>query len=364
MNGISNRKSITARLACLFALLLAVSAVPALGQEREVTLSGRTISIRDALREIEDKTDYLFSLGHSNFDMSNVVELADNHATVKEILDQLLEGTGRTYRMDGATQILIIPARMDKQEESRMVILPFDWSKSYKDSDFERDAREDSLRRAGGREPRTRTEVTVTADSAFTYPSRTLPLNIGRGTSWTAVSYATKSNILTIKTNLLHGALALAPNIGLETGIGPNTSIELTTGINLWNRKSSDDNNKKLIHSYLRPEFRYWLCDRFDGHFFGLNAFYWQYNVSQHEIPMMFEKEYQYEGHAFGAGVSYGYHLMLGRRWGLEFNAGVGVAFMKYDKYECARCGDLIDNYNKTYFGPTSLGIKLVYVIK
>ena len=85
--------------------------------------------------------------------------------------------------------------------------------------------------------------------------------------------------------------------------------------------------------------------------------------MGRHKIPLLFDKEYQYEGNAFGAGVSWGYHQMLGKRWGIEFNVGAGVALMNYDKFKCGRCGDLVDNYNKTYFGITSLGIKLAYVI-
>ena len=48
----------------------------------------------------------------------------------------------------------------------------------------------------------------------------------------------------------------------------------------------------------------------------------------------------------------------------MEFNVGAGVAFMRYDKFDCERCGDKLGEYRKTYFGPTSLGVKLIFVIK
>lgn len=346
----------------IFTLLSAGSLA---AQERTVTLSGRVMSIRDVLREIEEQTDYRFTFGHSNFDINNIVELTDSRASVKAILAELLEGTDRTYRMESSTQILFIPVMMEKQERSGMVVLPFDWSKSYSDSDFERDVAESLLRREGtGGQDRKRVEVTVEADSVFHYSSREVSLQIGRNGRWLPVSYGSKGNFIAVKTNILHTALALAPNIALELATGAKTTLDISSGLNLWNRKGSDDDNRKLIHTYVRPEFRYWTCGRFGGHFFGVNAFYWQYNVSGHKVPWMFESKYQYEGNAFGAGMSYGYHWMLGRRWGVEFNAGVGVAFMKYDKFECARCGDFIDRHSKTYFGPTSLGIKLVYIIK
>lgn len=39
-------------------------------------------------------------------------------------------------------------------------------------------------------------------------------------------------------------------------------------------------NNRKMKHWLIQSELRYWLCERFNGHFFGGHLFYGQYNVS------------------------------------------------------------------------------------
>lgn len=337
-------------------------------QEVIVTLSSTHMTIRNVLREIESQSRYRFAIGHSNFDLSQVAVLSGAQAPVEHVLNEVLKGSGRTYRMDGE-QIIIMPQQVTTQEQKQMVVVPFDWSKSYNDTDFLRDAEEDRNRSANAtpREPQPTEsiEITYVTDSVFRYPARTvLPTDLTQS-RWSALSYAgSGENMLAVKINLLHAAAALAPNLGIEVGLGEKTTLDFYGAMNYWNRDGNNNNNKKLIHYVLRPEFRYWLCDRFDGHFFGAHAFYWQYNVSGHKIPLMFDKEFQYEGNAFGAGVSYGYHWMWNKNWGMEFNVGLGVAFMTYDKYECARCGDLEGNYSKTYFGPTSVGIKLVYLIK
>lgn len=169
---------------------------------------------------------------------------------------------------------------------------------------------------------------------------------------------------LAVKTNLLYGAGTLTPNLGIELCLGKKTTFELAGGYNPWNLKGTYDDNDKLVHYLMQPEFRYWLCERFNGHFFGAHALFSHYNISGHDIPMLFDREFRYEGYAYGGGVSYGYHWMLGRRWGLEFTVGAGYVRLNYDKYPCVKCGDRVTNATKDYFGPTKAGITLVFMIK
>ena len=173
--------------------------------------------------------------------------------------------------------------------------------------------------------------------------------------------------IVGVKTNLLYGGLAYAPNLGVEVGLGERTTLDISAGYNSWNVDGSFTDNKKLAHFIIQPEFRYFLCDRFRGHFFGVHALYSMYNISGHSLPMLFGKEsqkYRFQGDAYGGGISYGYQLMLGTRWNLEFQAGVGYVRLCYDKYNYRKCGEISQSGNKNYFGPTKLGISLIYIIK
>lgn len=166
-----------------------------------------------------------------------------------------------------------------------------------------------------------------------------------------------------IKTNLLYDATTTL-NFGVEVGIAPQWTIDLSANYNPWTLNSKT--NRKLKHFLIQPEARYWLCHKFKGHFFGANAGYIQYNFSSIGIPFVKNSnDYRYQGWGAGVGVSYGYSVILGMRWNLEATLGVGVVYTRYDKYKCGNCGEKIkDNISKTLFAPTKAGITLIYLIK
>jgi hypothetical protein len=165
-----------------------------------------------------------------------------------------------------------------------------------------------------------------------------------------------------VKTNLLYGATE-TPNLGIELGLGKRTTLDLSIGYNPW----TFHNNRKWKHLLVEPEFRYWTNERFKGHFFGVHGLYAFYNIGGVDLPLpnlgkvKIEKEYRYQGNAYGGGISYGYHWELSPRLGLEFNLGVGIAHLDYKQYDCGKCGEFIAAKTKTYIGPTKAGISLVY---
>ncbi|MEG2600039.1 MAG: DUF3575 domain-containing protein, partial [Muribaculaceae bacterium] len=108
----------------------------------------------------------------------------------------------------------------------------------------------------------------------------------------------------------------------------------------------------------------------------GLHAHYAQYNMggmlpwgfSNGKFLGLIENEnvmnHRWEGWLIGAGISYGYHWILGERWGIEATIGIGYAYMDYDKYKCEKCGEKIGSHTRNYFGPTKAGVTLIYMIK
>ncbi|MGL5787772.1 MAG: DUF3575 domain-containing protein [Bacteroidales bacterium] len=170
-----------------------------------------------------------------------------------------------------------------------------------------------------------------------------------------------------IKTNLLYGGVTLTPNLGAEIGLSQKVTLDLSGGYNPWNRKGTFNDNKKLVHWLIEPEVRYWLCDKFNGHFFGLHALYSQYNISQHNLPWLLgknSKQYRFEGNAAGGGISYGYQFILSPHWNIEATLGIGYARLWYNKYNCNKCGERIGKEHRNYFGPTRAGINIIYIIK
>ncbi len=168
---------------------------------------------------------------------------------------------------------------------------------------------------------------------------------------------ATYAQNFTIKSNLLYD-ITTTINIGTEFSIAPKWTIDISGNYNPW----QFEDNKKLKHWLVQPELRYWMCEKFYGHFIGLHLHYAKYNVGG--IELLGLKDYRYEGDLYGGGFSYGYHFLLGKRWGMELSIGIGYARLEYDKYECAKCGDYIDSYKTNYFGPTKASISLIYFIK
>ena len=154
-------------------------------------------------------------------------------------------------------------------------------------------------------------------------------------------------------------------NLGVEVGIAKKWTFDLSGN---WNPFQFEE-NKKWKHWMAQPEFRYWTCRRFGGHFFAAHLLGGQYNVGNIDFlpdflgtPFSQLKDHRYEGWFVGAGVGYGYAWMLGKHWNLEAEIGVGVAYTAYEKFFCPKCGEKIGSGDHVYYGPTKAAINLVYL--
>lgn len=167
------------------------------------------------------------------------------------------------------------------------------------------------------------------------------------------------------KTNLLSYAV-LNPNLGVEIGLAPKWTLDVTGQFNVWTMS----HDRRWKHWAVQPEARYWLCDRFGGHFFGMHVHGGQYNIGGIDGKINFLgtdmrklKDARYQGWFAGAGVAYGYAWILGVHWNLEAEVGFGYSYTRYDKYPCAKCGKKIENDKPHhYVGLTKAAINLVYL--
>lgn len=167
-----------------------------------------------------------------------------------------------------------------------------------------------------------------------------------------------------IKSNLLYDA-GLTPNLGIELGLAPKWSADISGQINDWAVGG------RLWKQWLvQPELRYWFCRRFSGHFVGAHALGGQYNFGHVDLPFTFLgtnfselKDHRRQGWMGGLGVAYGYAWILDRHWNLEAEIGLGWIYTVYDTYRCANCGKKIkENSHHNYFGPTKAAINIVYI--
>ena len=159
----------------------------------------------------------------------------------------------------------------------------------------------------------------------------------------------------TIKTNTVYLATATA-NLGFELGLSPKLTLDLSGSYNPW--RFSD--HKQFKHWLIQPELRYWLHERFNGHFFGMHAHYAGVNVSN----LFGTGHKRYQGYIYGAGISYGYQWAIGKRWSMEAEIGIGYAHVNYDRYDCGKCKSQSGRGHKNYFGPTKVALNIIYAIK
>ncbi|WP_165026614.1 MULTISPECIES: DUF3575 domain-containing protein [unclassified Dysgonomonas] len=162
---------------------------------------------------------------------------------------------------------------------------------------------------------------------------------------------------LGVKTNILYNA-SMTLNLGAEVALNDRSTLDISGSYNPWGSSTG----KRMKLWMVQPEYRYWLCEKFNGHFFGVHAHVGQYNFSQVSFTQKL-KDNNYQGDFYGAGLSYGYQWILSDRWGIEASLGLGYAHFKYDKYPCGECGAKIKSDTKNYWGPTKANISLTYFI-
>lgn len=175
-----------------------------------------------------------------------------------------------------------------------------------------------------------------------------------------------------LKNNLIYDAAFRAPNLALEFGLSPKSTLDLTGSYSWYNigkgtTAAGVKFDKKFKHWLVQPELRFWSCERFNGFFWGIHAHGGELNVGGIKLPFKLYPGLQtnrYEGYFYGGGVSIGNQWILGKRWNLEASIGAGYVRYQYDRYQCTNCGDWLGKGTKNYFGITRATLSLVYFLK
>ena len=347
-------------------LLLALTGRASAQDIPTVVFPTQTITIASAFETIERQTPYLISVNHTDFDISAKVRVGTSVMPLTTALERILAGTGRDFVIRTG-HILIVPSeKKEAVPEKKTVRFDAPEKEPVRQPAVKPEPEKTPVAEAV-REPEAQPEVVagevVSPEEAAAMRREAAGAVVARN------NYLRPPMRFALKTNLLYGVGTLTPNFAAEFAMGRRSTLDVAVGYNPWNMNGTDSDNRKLGHWIVQPEYRWWLCERFNGHFFGAHVFGGQFNISEHKIPLLFgEKDsqnYRYDGWMVGAGVSYGYQLMLGKAWNLEFNVGVGYGRMFYDRYESERCGELIQkDARRNYFGPTKAGITIMYLIK
>ncbi len=340
--------------------LLLVLLPAATAWSQNINFHSRSVSAGEMISAIEAQSTYAITYDAGRLDTAHVVSVEPGTLPLKDALDRMTAAKGYSYSI--RNRYIIINTDVEQTvysiDRNGNAVATGD---VYRRSSME-DLNAVPLRRSRPAPSITLADTTeVVAD---TVPDAEIPpfsSNVIAANSYLAY----RLPVVALKTNLLYAAAAFTPNLAVEVGVGRRSTLQLSGSWNQWHYRGTEENNRKLNHYIVRPEYRYWFCERFTGHFLAADMFFSQYNISEYNLPLIgFEKEYRYEGRAWGGGVSYGYHLPFAKRWSAEFLIGVGVAQFKYKKSDCTLCSSSDDTYTKTYFGPTRAGISLVFMIK
>lgn len=163
---------------------------------------------------------------------------------------------------------------------------------------------------------------------------------------------------LALKTNLAYDAIGVF-NLQGEFRLARKWSVDLLAGYSPW---KSDTNSRRIWLA--QPELRYWFCHAFRKHFVGIYGTFGEYKAGFLDVPMADLEKYYMIGSVTGAGLSYGYHMPVGKRLGLEFTLGVGYMGLNYKRYDDLNATEGEKKVNRYFYGPTKVGISLLYIIR
>lgn len=94
-------------------------------------------------------------------------------------------------------------------------------------------------------------------------------------------------------------------NLGAEIGLSKKSTLDLYVNYNPWKI-----NDTKMFKMFLfQPEYRYWFCDRFNGHFVGVHLHAGVYQAMGVDMPFGLWDELgnnRFKGNFYGVGLSYG----------------------------------------------------------
>lgn len=167
-----------------------------------------------------------------------------------------------------------------------------------------------------------------------------------------------------VKTNLLYWATT-TPNIGADFAVSKHSTLGFAANYNPWTLGS----DKRIRHWFLRPEYRYWITEKYTRLYVGVHAIGGKCEVGGFSLPWLGDRLMRgsltnyYKGSFVGGGVSIGYQFYVSPHWNLELSAGLGVVRLNYRTEPIDGPQSLVTTPPARVLPiPTELGISFVYL--
>ena len=156
---------------------------------------------------------------------------------------------------------------------------------------------------------------------------------------------------ISLKTNTIDW-VAMSPNLAVEARLSRRVSLQVGVSANPFSFSVFD---ARLSNYRVEPELRYWFNRPMARHFMALSATAAGFNLRY--------KDHRCVGDAIGAGISYGYALVLSDHWNMEAEVGVGLAHFSAFNYWCEE-RPASKNFSRMLPVPIRLGLSFAYVFK
>lgn len=345
--------------AVFFSLLFVFIAtvVPA----QEITLPESKATRLSVIQQVESQTGYGFVYDRHRFDETYIVNFRRKALPLSEVLDKLVSNSDNTYILDGRQVIIYADTKVKSKTT-------YNSDSGTPQKSVQAEPVENVIQAADTaqtiQQPHSEEEKTTAYFVPNTIADHTIKaLSNEPNTAYNLIPFANNKEYLpktAIKTNFLP-YIVTAPNLAIEFGLARKWTLEAGVAFNPFQWQKYGMNSFWLV----QPEVRYWFCQRFEKHFIGFHGLYGQFDIGNTSFPFTDAfKEHRYDGWGAGAGISYGYHLPMSKRWAWEFTIGAGYVYLEYDKYRCHDCDEFAGNKNRHYFGPTKAGVSLIFMIK
>lgn len=155
-----------------------------------------------------------------------------------------------------------------------------------------------------------------------------------------------------LRTNTLGWAAGLV-NLGVETALSKHMTA-LVEGYYspIWDGK--DFAAKGFL---VTPEVRYYLCEKFNKHYFGIHANYTDYSRLKPGRGLHIR-----DGYGYGVGITYGHAWIFNHSWSFDLFGGFGWWQLKNDVYSRCEPDFMIEKGAvENLFGITRLGASFAY---
>jgi len=162
---------------------------------------------------------------------------------------------------------------------------------------------------------------------------------------------------VTLSTNALDYANLGALNAEVGVAAGRHISFQAGAIYNPWTWGSAEGGYLQNRQLTFAAGVKWWPWAVWSGWWTSLRGQYREYNSNLFSTDGVTE-----EGRAAGAGVSFGYAIMLSRHFNIDLGAGLWAGTTRYTTYACPRCGRVLDKGRKGFVRPNDLHASIVFV--